>query len=214
MNGTLKTAVEWILEGIAVIPIWERQKTPALRSWAEFQNRLPTPDELSRWFIYPRNLAVITGWKGLTVLDFDNLDTFSLWRSVYPIDTFMVLTSRGIHVYLFVDNPPQSTKIPGIDIQAAGRYVLTPPSIHPSGAAYIGLPSKEILRINRIEDVIPEGLLTQQPSEGAQYKRVEIKPPDLDPWDIISKPTAGLTLAETIKQRVSIVVDPKNWTHS
>lgn len=56
-------ARELVAQGISVIPIGPG-KRPALKSWREFQKRLPTLDELHEWFAVERDdrgLAVICG---------------------------------------------------------------------------------------------------------------------------------------------------------
>lgn len=167
MNTLTLTAEKWTDDGIAVIPIAYRNKRPSIPTWREFQTRLPTGDEIRRWFQDRfNNLAIITGWRGLTVLDFDQRATYELWRD-WSRDaapqarfSYTVQTNRGIHVYLFVDEPVPSGKAGNIDIKAAGGYVLAPPSIHPSGRPYRLLSDAPILRVDRLACVLPQALLS------------------------------------------------------
>ena len=131
--STLFYASMWLAKGIATIPCKTRSKV-SLVPWKEYQIRLPTIPELEDWFGLgsQNNLAVITGGAAcLVVIDFDSMDYFKLWQGLYPVKTFMVRTGRGVHVYLFVEEPARTMHFPGIDIKADGGYVLAPPSIHP-----------------------------------------------------------------------------------
>ena len=127
-NPTLEAALRWIDLGIAVIPIAYRTKTPDARvlrwtghvsekraSWIECQKTLTTEREIRIWTSGPRiNLAVVTGWQGLVVLDFDTLAVWQLYenwllssegaREVIEL-TYKVHTGRGVHVYLGVEEP-------------------------------------------------------------------------------------------------------------
>src|SRR5690606_15961162 len=101
--------------GIATIPIRFRDKRP-LVSWSRFQKQLPTPAELINWFTNRVNQAVITGWQNLTVIDFDNLDMYFAWHAWATNEggiasdvaelTYQVITARGVHVYVSLDEPP------------------------------------------------------------------------------------------------------------
>jgi hypothetical protein len=169
-GGTPMQPSDFSTLGIAVIPLAPKTKKPLVR-WRDYQHRLPTATELQRWF-YPghsRNVAVICGWRGLTVLDFDDTSAYEAWvvwcalqggeaRKVASA-TYRVRTARGVHVYLFVANTPRCGKAEGqitADIKAVGGYVLVPPSIHPSGAAYTAMDDDApILEIDDLSQVLP-----------------------------------------------------------
>lgn len=187
MNTLTATAETWLDSGIAVIPVAYRDKRPTLPSWREFQQRLPTLDEIRRWFASRlTNMALITGWRGLTVLDFDQRPAYELWRdwsrAAAPQARFSytVQTARGVHVYLFVDEPTPTMKASTIDIKAAGGYVLAPPSIHPSGRSYRVLSDGPILRVGTLAAVLPPALLAlAQPVNPPRPERGTIQ---ADPW--------------------------------
>ena len=160
MNDIYNTASYWTGNGIAVIPIAYRDKRPRVPSWREFQNRLPTADELRRWFQSKfSNVAIITGWRGLVVLDFDQQPLYRLWHdwSITAAPqarlSYTVQTSRGVHVYFYVDEPVQTMRAGTIDVKAGGGYVLAPPSIHPSGRAYRVINNNPIQRVPRLAAV-------------------------------------------------------------
>lgn len=215
-DEVLLEAVNWLAQGIAVIPLWPRTKNPAVRTWKEYQDRLPELEKVLTWFRLPRNLAVITGWQGLTVIDFDRRDLFLDWWNETGIETRMVSTSRGIHVYTFLEELPAVNKLEGIDIQSHGRYVLAPPSIHPSGEEYSLILDAPIMRARRLEDVLPaefwQAKDNDRPpanteralSEALPKMPVHQEPASGDLWrvamNIDSRP-----LAARIKDRISIL---------
>ncbi len=153
---TLSTALTWRSLGIATIPCLYRSKSPAL-CWKPYQTRLPTEFELRAWFGRPGyNLAVITGWQGLVIVDFDS--PAALVSTPRLPGTYQVATARGLHFYYYVTEPTQCVKLDGIDIKAAGGYCLTPPSTHPNGTQYRRrfFDAKHINHINSIADILPE----------------------------------------------------------
>ncbi len=175
----------WLDRGIATIPIGYCSKRPVL-AWKHYQSQLPTKHELKRWFNRKYiNIAIITGHQNLVIIDFDSMAVWELWQSSsFNIDnTYRVKTSRGMHVYLYITNPPERTlKLASIDVKAAGGYCLCPPSIHPSGHAYTALNGDYIATVDNLNDVLPCMMLEQA------QKPIEIpKLPqnnDHDPWHI------------------------------
>jgi hypothetical protein len=152
----LEIAINWVSQGFSVIPIKYYSKRPSINSWEPYQKRLPYPEELSQWFRSSlTNIALITGWSNLLVIDFDVMDVFNYWYSLFRIDTYMVKTSRGVHVYIQTEIPSQNYHSPLLDIKAERGYVLIPPSIHPSGAQYGVLLNAPILKIHDLRDILP-----------------------------------------------------------
>ena len=208
MNVLTLTAEKWTDDGIAVIPIAYRNKRPSIPTWREFQTRLPSRDEIRRWFQDRfNNLAIITGWRGLTVLDFDQRATYELWRD-WSRDaapqarfSYTVQTNRGIHVYLFVDEPVPSGKAGNIDIKAAGGYVLAPPSIHPSGHPYRLLSDAPILRVPSLAAVLPAAQLATIPPPPPRIERTETLV--ANPWQSAMTPAllTDATISDALARR-------------
>jgi len=155
--------------GIAVIPVLPKSKKPAVGNWRQYQKRLPPDNLVQAWFRPGRetNAAVICGWRGLTVLDFDDATAYVAWQSwavseggiarQVALETYRVKSSRGMHLYLFVDNTPRCEKSQYCDIKGKGGYVLIPPSVHPSGARYVAVePFAPILKVSDLAEVIPD----------------------------------------------------------
>ena len=166
----LDASLQWHTLGIATIPIRYRNKRPMF-AWKHCQNKLPEVEDIKEWFKSKFvNVAVITGYRGLVILDFDDPAMWQLWQSWINTkipellrQTYRVSTRRGQHVYLFLENPPERTlKIKNedgrtlIDVKAKGGYCLAPPSIHPTGYKYQshGKPS-DIMTVASIHEVLP-----------------------------------------------------------
>ena len=168
-----RTAQSWILSGQSVIPIRYRDKRPEISTWEPYKSQLPSPKEIIHWFPDKfHNLAIITGVRGLAVIDFDSMDRFIYWqlwaaRRGMPADyvarlTYKVQTARGMHVYIRLPHDERNRSLEGIDIKAKGGYVLAPPSIHPSGVPYKAVnPGAPIVQVNALSDILPAALLTR-----------------------------------------------------
>ncbi len=176
---TLTAARAWVKNGFSVLPLYYRSKRPAFSalkctghvngdggcSWESLKERVPTDDELWLWFAGPRrNLGIVTGWRGLTVLDFDQREVYDAWASWaraeggraahIEANTYRVFSARGVHVYVMVDEVVEPFRIAEIDIKAAWGYVLAPPSVHPNGHQYYS-QGASIARCERLSDVFP-----------------------------------------------------------
>jgi len=203
MSTVLEAAKSWIAAGFSIIPLGWRSKRPAFDAlkatgcvdangrpvWEMFKERQAGERELRTWFGGPRrNLGVVTGYHGLVVIDFDNLDAYQAWQSwakmagghVAEIEatTYRVASARGMHVYLVVEEPVDSYKVSEIDVKGRWGYVLVPPSVHPSGYIYQGYGAK-IMRVTRLSDVFP---FAPQPIRGTTISEVPA-----DPWEAASR---------------------------
>lgn len=167
------TPLDFIDMGIAVIPISYRSKRPNKRylpngEWQQYQNKKPCRSGVEEWLNDPLcNFAVVCGWNGLVIVDFDNVHAHEIWIQSYGIagfaDTYTVSTGRGWHYYFFVeDAPPHTMKWVGGEVKASG-YCLIPPSIHPTGRRYEAVcPDNEIMTIGSIYEILPESVFAPQ----------------------------------------------------
>jgi hypothetical protein len=172
-NQITETAQSWILSGQSVIPIKFRDKRPELAAWEPYQSQLPSPDEIIHWFPDKlHNLAIITGVRGLAVVDFDSPSRYVYWQlwakkrggaAEYAAGvTYKVQTARGMHVYIRLPHDERNRALEGIDVKAKGGYVLAPPSIHPSGIPYKAVnPGAPIVHVEALSDILPAALLTR-----------------------------------------------------
>jgi len=210
MDNILNKALEFYRLGVSTIPVPHMQKKPVIR-WSEYQERLPSSDELIRWFsVYPTNWGVICGrlhhlrMPGfLVVIDFDQLDRALDWLNRGIVRTRMITTSRGLHAYFFTrEDPGKTMHFPelGFDLVAQGAYVIGAESVHPSGAVYQVLDSSPVAWVNRVRDVLPE-----IPAVQVAKTRVVIPAPvqaDSSPWASAENPP---DLIQAIKARYRIL---------
>lgn len=237
-NGSqmILEAVRWVTSGYAVIPCKPMDKRPALSQWKKYQAELPSAADIERWFVCgvceTNNLAVITGWKNLVVIDFDDLAKYVEWRGFIEdhnpeaVNTYQVMTGRGVHVYYRIMKPVLTQKLDRIDIKARGGYVLAPPSIHPTGGFYWSLCDLPIMEIVSIKDVLPLNWLGLRDKSAvrkitpvnARINSPVIKnliKPDIptgmkdskqsDPWAIAEDPGESEDVITRIRNRISIL---------
>jgi hypothetical protein len=87
-NVTLHAAKWYVQAGLSVIPVRpDGSKAPAVTTWEPFQERLPTQDELHRWFAAGRRGVAIVGGivsGNLECIDFDHdaLQIFAAWSEL------------------------------------------------------------------------------------------------------------------------------------
>lgn len=100
-------AVNNLRAGLSVLPANKAQKRPWLPRWNEFQTRLPTEEEVRRWFSEPREAQCLVCGKvsgNLEVIDFDNHgELYARWKEAIPPDLQARLViertqSGGCHV--------------------------------------------------------------------------------------------------------------------
>lgn len=163
MNDLQKEARYWQQQKVAVIPIAWKRKNPEIE-WLRHVEFLPTSLEIRSWFATRlHNIAVVTGWENLVVIDFDDGAKFEEWRQwadssnirEFALKTRIVKSTRGAHVYAYTERACGNMKLDGIDILADRKYVLAPPSIHPSGINYEFINEADPVAIESIESVLP-----------------------------------------------------------
>jgi len=165
MEGSFNTSIlkqhikEFLSRGLSVIPLKYRGKEP-LVPWKEFQKRLPSIKEVEEWLRRFKNfnIAIVTGAVSgnLVVIDFDSEEKFKEFIAKVREDntrlaevlanTWIVKTGKGYHVYFRIEEHTFRTKpklVADVDVKAEGGYVVAPPSIHPSGARYEFVRSRE-----------------------------------------------------------------------
>lgn len=145
------------------------------QGWERFEKERPSQRQIDQWFREetPTNIAIVCGGvsNGLVALCFNKPDGAELffgkerWEKL-PLSTFIVQTSRGHHVYLrsSIEIISQDLTKDGqecwLEIRSDGRYIMAPPSKHPSGPVYTNIG---IEGIHRPKDLA--GFITKRLSE-------------------------------------------------
>jgi hypothetical protein len=190
-------ALSWTLKGYAVIPCYYHDKRPCIGEWKKYQTQLPTAQELRVWFPFRlHNIALITGWNNLVVIDWDNMAAFEAWHYMTGLQTYMVKTNRGMHVYVQVEQPTQNYHGDLLDIKSNGGYVLIPPSVHPSGHVYQVASDTELATVRTLTDIIPVELMPVKTVEPIAAPAILSRSGDI--WDNLDHPEMSI---EDIKKK-------------
>lgn len=148
------------------IPIKPRGKTPIEKHWPSVNNYRYDDDKFLCFLGKGYNYGVLGGYGDLVILDFDDPDLFKKNESKLP-RTLISKTFRGYHVYgknpalesrKFLDD----NKKPLIEIQAKGKFVVGPNSIHEKGIIYQVYRDNDISNISDdcISSIVPKNKTT------------------------------------------------------
>src|SRR5262245_9536033 len=148
-QSVLTEALQCLERGWSIIPLKERDKTPALPTWTPYQTRRASPDEVKQWFARGRlNLGVVCGAiSGIVVLDVDagkgGYESLAALEQRYgPLPKTPQSRTGGGGKHYFFKHPGGTVKNSvcvvgrGLDEKADGGYVALPNSVHPSGRVY------------------------------------------------------------------------------
>ncbi|WP_179104336.1 bifunctional DNA primase/polymerase [Virgibacillus proomii] len=154
----------------SVFPIHYKSKVPITQHG--FKDATTDENQLIEWWTrYPHaGIGLPTGKiNNLVVLDVDprNNGIYSLDRLIdeyepFPYTVECLTGGGGNHYYFRYDERIKKSHIPGfegIDIQSDGKYVVLPPSTHPSGRKYYWEESSKPV-VNPIADM-PNWLIDQ-----------------------------------------------------
>ena len=159
-ESTLSYANKYLEQGFSFIPIEFGGKKPDLDSWKEYQERQTTKIEADRWLNNGKrhNIGIVCGKvsRNLVVMDFDSAEKLPFLFDFEKLrsETRVVRTARGFHVYFRLNSGPvNSSKFPnlGIDLQAEGKYVVAPPSTHPTGILYEDVGQDSVVELEDVE---------------------------------------------------------------
>jgi len=161
---TLERALEYIARGWSVLPLAPGAKRPATK----IENLLSGGARMSerdahRWWSPDAGhapgampgIGIVTGPpSGISVIDVDprNGGTAADVRGVGCESRLVVQTGGGgYHFYCTLPPGCQArcgkTKLPGVDLKAAGGYVVAPPSVHPGGERYEWIDTGEMCEL-------------------------------------------------------------------
>ncbi len=147
MSGAARSeAADYRRRGWCPIPVKPRSKEPYLEELAPYLKRKASPEELRSWS-WP-GVGIVTGRiSGVLVLDVDGQEgEAELEKSGHPPTPMVRTPSGGLHLYFRHPDAEIRTGIrvaPGLDVKAAGGYVVAPPSVGANGRRYEWLISPD-----------------------------------------------------------------------
>lgn len=181
--------------GFSVVPLKPRSKQPLVK-WSQFQQEQPPESVVKSWFLgQDVNLGIVTGYNGLTVIDFDDFTEYTRWQTWiaqlpnYRVikRAFAVRSRRGVHVYFRSLQPVRNQHIGKIDIKGRYGLVTGPGSVHESGAIYTPLTPFFIPTIEALSDVLPAQLLLSVQDVHPVIQTVSPPLPVSDPWEAAAR---------------------------
>ena len=148
----LDAALDYAGRGLSIIPVGQ-DKRPLIK-WAEFQSRIASREEITRWWTrHPHaNVGIVTGTiSGILVIDCDTPEGFEAVRKMLP-DALILPIARtprgGWHLWFVYPAGSGITVgtgfIPGVDFRGEGGYIIAPPSVNGNGKAYTWEEGKSI----------------------------------------------------------------------
>lgn len=206
----LEIALRYLRNSWSVIPLYWRGpdgscachdptcqhpgKHPLIR-WLEFQQRLPTEEEIRQWWgKWPQaHIGLVTGKVSgsLAVLDIDDAELADRITSSNREDAALVKTpSGGLHLYLreTQGNSPSGPIVSGVaDLKAEGGYVVAPPS-----AGYEGVSDKAPFPVQNAREWASTFLQTLGVQIATQSPSVAASGTQTSPPGWISKALADL----------------------
>lgn len=199
MNKLLE-AFKWLNMGVTPIPCKPRSKEPLVK-WSRYNNVLPQHSQVAEWFAGDNdyNLSLMTG--ELLVLDFDLPSSYYAWKLEYPeqAQSYTVNTSRGKHVYFWVDKPTQTIALNGVDVIGMRHLITAPPSVHQSGKHYTVYNDGDILSVEGVTDVIN----IERESVEKQVKEYRLVEP---------LPILGNRIMDIVRRKLSILEMLRQFT--
>ncbi len=96
-----RAAQSYVAAGMSVLPILRGgSKKPTLPAWKEYETRLPTWDELQKWYdiAIPPGVAIIGGKVSgnLEQIDFDHGELFAKWKEIVDAECYGLTDSLNV----------------------------------------------------------------------------------------------------------------------
>lgn len=169
----------------SVIPISPGTKDRPMVKWSDYQDHLPTREEVTKWWTdNPNaNIAAITGKiSNLFVVDHDKYKpeySHDEALKYFPdsIETPIAKSPRGgehqYYQHAEIKNPTTKTSIiPAVDTRGDGGIIILPPSVNGNGKKYewiikpsdVPLAAAPISFINKINSIVYGGVTDQEKS--------------------------------------------------
>jgi len=140
-------AATYYRRGLAPIPTKPGTKEPDLLELAPYLERRATGEELKAWSW--RGVGIVTGpVSDVIVLDVDGPEgRAELEKYGHPPTPMVSTPSGGLHLYFRHPDLEVKTGIrvaPGLDVKAAGGYVVAPPTLGANGKPYDWIVSPDV----------------------------------------------------------------------
>ncbi len=138
-NTLPRQALGYAEQGWPVFPIWPCGKNPLTRHGVK--DATTNQATVGRWWRrWPQANIGLAVPADYLVIDVDSPDALQSLRyqDLEVPSTSTSRTHRGWHFWYMVAAAVRNGVgvVPGVDIRAAGGYVIVPPSVHPSGTTY------------------------------------------------------------------------------
>jgi len=150
-QARLRAALFWLSLGVEVLPLKPRSKH-LQPGYGPRKARISDPAFARRWFLNTNaNLGVVLGGTpGLLVADWDDAQTYLLWRSSVgaAVDTLIERTARGYHAFFFAHHLPSAAHN-NCEFKSTGVCMVSP-SLHPSGFVYRTIDHAPIASIDAL----------------------------------------------------------------
>ena len=138
-------ALQYAALGWAVFPVKPREKVPATRHGV--LDATTDPDQIRAWWTARPdcNIGLACGEvSGIVALDIDPrsgghefFEAMTDENGRLPEGVFESQTGGGGTHYLFAYAGQANIDLaPGVEVKSTGKYIVVPPSIHPSGNSY------------------------------------------------------------------------------
>ena len=154
MQG-VDAALHYLHAGYSVIPMNHENKKPLVK-WAEYQNRLPTVDEIQAWWEKTPSamFGIVTGnLSGIAVVDCDDAQAIQTIQGYLPENYICPIATTprgGRHFYFEYPKDGDVQTVAGImphcDVRGQGGVIIAPPSANSIGKAYAWIPGRELRR--------------------------------------------------------------------
>lgn len=146
-------AMNYLAQGLSVIPLAPKQKGPKLAGWSAFCENQMDPEFAKSFYGKNHNIGLCLGEaSGLMAVDVDT-DDEKLLSAIGKILPYSPVKKRGAKgytaFYKYEGQTSQSFKNgkDGIDILCHGRQTVLPNSIHPTGIKYTWISEKTLLDV-------------------------------------------------------------------
>ncbi len=194
----LDAAIAYMQIGFSVLPL--KGKRPALDNWKQFQEKAAKLPTIQAWHKAGllQNVGLVCGAVSgnRVALDLDGVAGYAAFAATFPTlaETYTVATGGGIgkHLYWQVEQLPPAVKAMGtllgnLEMCAAGRQIVAPPSLHPTTHnPYVvekNLPILPVANLNGVVEWI-EAFKKTPPMSQSKWQPPRTMPPisnDLNP---------------------------------